>query len=168
MDVLSHTLWGYGLFGRKRPWSAMGFGCMPDMVSFGAFAVIRLVNGQPVAGKPALDTIPAWCFLFYDISHSLLIAILLSLIVFWMNRELAFAMLAWPFHILLDIPFHTRHYFPTKFFYPISDYFIDGIAWNSPAVWLPNLAGVILIVIYRVQMRVKMEGEQNTQPEERG
>ncbi|MDA3786338.1 MAG: hypothetical protein PF568_05580 [Deltaproteobacteria bacterium] len=156
MDIFSHSLWGYGLFGRHRPWLAMAFGAMPDLVSFGAFAVIRLVNGNYVAGKPSLEIIPAWCFLLYDLSHSLLIDLLACLLVFWQNRALAFVMLAWPFHILLDIPFHTRHYFPTKFFYPLTDYFYDGIAWNTPVVWLPNIAGVVVVVGYRLWQRKRL------------
>lgn len=158
MDTFSHTLWGYGLFGRKRPWLAMGMGAMPDVVSFGAFMVIRLVNGNYVAGKPPLEIIPAWCFVLYDLSHSLLIALLFCLLVFWKSRPLAFVMLAWPFHIMLDIPFHTRHYFPTKFFYPLSDFFYDGIAWSTPVVWFPNFAGVLVVVGYRLwSRRKKME-----------
>ncbi len=153
MDTFSHTLWGYGLFGQKRPWLAMVMGAMPDLVSFGAFAVIRLVNGNYVAGKPPLEIIPAWCFVLYDISHSLLIALLACGLIFWKIPELGFATLAWPFHILLDIPFHTRHYFPTKFFYPLSDFFYDGIAWSRPEVWLPNIAGVLVVVGWRLWRR---------------
>lgn len=131
----------------------MAFGAMPDMVSFGAFAIIRFVNGEYVHGKPPLEIIPQWCFFLYDLSHSLLISLVLLLVVFWKSRALAFAMLGWPFHIMLDIPFHSRHYFPTKFFYPFSDYFYDGIAWNSLEVWLPNVAGVIVVVVYRLRSR---------------
>lgn len=153
MDILSHSLWGYGFFGQKRPWTALAFGGMPDMVSFGLFALIRLVNGNYVYGKPPLAIIPAWCFLLYDLSHSLLIAGLVCFLFFRTHRSLAFAMLAWPFHILIDIPFHSRHYFPTKFLYPLSDYFYDGVAWNSAEVWLPNVAGVIVVVGYRLWRR---------------
>lgn len=153
MDTFSHTLWGYGLFGRQKPGLAMVFGAMPDLVSFGAFAIIRFANGDYIHGKPPLEIIPGWCFLLYDLSHSLLISLLVLGVVFWKSRELAFAMLAWPFHIMLDIPFHTRHYFPTKFFYPISDYFYDGIAWNTLQVWLPNVAGLIVVVGYRIKSR---------------
>ncbi len=155
MDIFSHTLWGYGLFGQKRPWLAMVMGAMPDMVSFGAFTVIRMVNGDYVSGKPPLEIIPAWCFALYDLSHSLLIALLVWALIFWKRKDIAPAMLAWPFHIILDIPFHTRHYFPTKFFYPLSDYFYDGIAWSRPVVWLPNIAGVIMVVMYRLWSRAK-------------
>lgn len=158
MDIFSHTLWGYGFFGRQKPWLAMAFGAMPDMVSFGVFAIIRFANGDYVHGKPPLDIIPGWCFVLYDLSHSLFISMLVLVFVLWKRAELGLAMLAWPFHILLDIPFHTRHYFPTKFFYPLSDYFYDGIAWSTPAVWLPNFGGVVLVVGWRLWRRRRVMG----------
>mgnify|MGYP005841279343 FL=1 len=132
MDVFSHTLWGYGLFGQKRPWLAMAMGAMPDMISFGAFVLLRVVNGEYVPGKPDLEIIPAWSIMLYDLSHSLLISLLLLALVYRLRPGLAFAMLAWPFHIMLDIPFHTCHYFPTKFLYPLNDIIYDGIAWSRP------------------------------------
>ncbi len=135
----------------------MAFGAMPDLISFGAFFVIRLLSGQSVVGKPPLEIIPAWCFLLYDLGHSLLIAVPVVLFVSWKRPGPAFAMLAWPFHILLDIPFHTRHYFPTKFLYPLSDYYLDGISWATPYVWLPNFAGVVLVVAYRMRSRAKVK-----------
>jgi len=72
---------------------------------------------------------------------------------------LAFAMLGWPFHILLDFPFHTRAYFPSKIFWPLSDFTVDGISWGQPKVWLPNLAGLILLYVYRkwIQPKERMD-----------
>ena len=58
-------------------------------------------------------------------------------------------MLAWPFHIVLDFPFHSQEYFPTKIIWPMSDFSFDGIPWSNPEVWFPNLAGLILLYIYR-------------------
>jgi hypothetical protein len=58
-------------------------------------------------------------------------------------------MLAWPFHIVLDFPFHTKEFFPVKIFWPLSDMHFDGISWSSPEVIIPNCAGIILLYIYR-------------------
>ena len=65
------------------------------------------------------------------------------------RKDLAFAMLGWPFHIVLDFPFHTREFFPSKIFWPLWDFTVDGISWGQPKVWLPNLAGLILLYSYR-------------------
>ena len=159
MDTFSHSLWGYGLFGQRHPFPATWFGAMPDLISFGALMVIRLINGSYVPGKPPLEIIPPWCFLLYDLGHSLLIAALVITLVWRYRPGLVVPMLAWPFHILLDIPFHTRHYFPTKLFYPISDWFVDGIAWSTPQVWLPNLAGVLLITLFRLRQRIRLSAK---------
>lgn len=64
MDTLSHTLWGYGLFGYKRyAVLAMLFGAFPDLISFGTLMVIRLIEGTMQFGKPPLETLPQWLYL---------------------------------------------------------------------------------------------------------
>jgi len=50
---------------------------------------------------------------------------------------------------MLDFPFHTKEFFPTKIFYPISDFHFDGISWASPVVWFTNIALLVLIFVYR-------------------
>ena len=60
-------------------------------------------------------------------------------------------MLAWPFHILLDFPFHSKEYFPTKLLYPLTDFSFDGIPWSNPEIWFPNISGIIILFIYRAK-----------------
>jgi hypothetical protein len=154
MDTLSHALWGSGLFGyRGHFWLALFFGAFPDLFSFGIFMLMQLANGQFTPGAPPLSIIPDWLFTSYDTTHSLVIAGGAIAIVAALNRNLAFAMLGWPFHILLDAPFHSAAYFPTRVFYPLSDFYIDGIPWNRPWIWYPNLAGVLLLLTWRLWVR---------------
>lgn len=150
MDIASHTLWGRLLFGyRGRPWTATFFGACPDLLSFGLWFVIRLVNGTFVMGRPPLEIIPDWVFLAYDITHSLVVSFTaVGLVSVW-RKDLAFAMLAWPFHICLDFPFHTKAYFPAKIFWPLTDFVVDGIAWSTPPVWLSNLVGIVILFYWR-------------------
>ena len=152
MDTFSHALWGRGLFGyRGRPWLALFFGAMPDLFSFGILLTVRMFSGnfQLGGGPPSLDTIPWWVFINYDISHSFVSAFLCIWIVNRYRKDIAFAMWAWPFHILLDFPFHSKEFFPTKLLYPLTDFSFDGIPWSRPEVWFPNLAGIIILFIYR-------------------
>ena len=147
MDTFSHAFWGRGLFGyRGHPWLALFFGAAPDLFSFGILILMRLINFQ-------------WLFVNYDISHSFVSAFTAILIVSRFRKDFAFAMLGWPFHILLDFPFHTRAYFPSKIFWPLSDFTVDGISWGQPKVWLPNLAGLILLYVYRkwIQPKERMD-----------
>lgn len=152
MDTFSHALWGRGLFGyRGRPWLALFFGAMPDLFSFGILLTVRIFSGnfQLGGGPPSLDTIPWWVFINYDISHSFVSAFLCIWIVNRYRKDIAFAMWAWPFHILLDFPFHSKEFFPTKLLYPLTDFSFDGIPWSRPEIWFPNLAGIIVLFIYR-------------------
>ena len=59
MDILSHTFWGYGLFGQKRPWLAMVFGAMPDMISFVIDRTGVILDGTTLAY--AIETIDSMC-----------------------------------------------------------------------------------------------------------
>ena len=152
MDTFSHALWGKGLFGyRGKPWMALFFGAMPDLFSFGILIIIRIFSGifQLGGGPPTMESIPWWVFINYDISHSFVSAFLCIWIVNRYRKDIAFAMWAWPFHILLDFPFHSKAFFPTKLLYPFTDFSFDGIPWSRPEIWFPNLAGIIVLFIYR-------------------
>ena len=154
MDTFSHTFWGLGLFGHRGfPWLAAFFGAFPDLVSFGVLFIKRIVIGEFHFGAPPLDTIPQWVFISYNYSHSFIIAFLFLGIVSIFRKNWAFAMLGWPFHILLDFPFHTKAYFPTKLFWPLSNITIDGIPWTHPAIWFPNLAGIIILFLLRWRLK---------------
>ena len=114
--------------------------------------IVNIITGNiPEFGgsPPPLDTLPNWVFLSYDIFHSYVTAFSIIAVVCYFNKNIAFAMFGWPFHILLDFPFHSKEYFPTKIIWPVSDFSFDGIPWSNPEVWFPNLAGIILLFIYR-------------------
>ena len=153
MDTLSHALWGRGFFGYKgRPYWSLFFGALPDLFSFGIYflASIFINLGDFRFGKPVLDEIPNYVFTLYDVTHSLVISLIFILIVYLLfNKNFAFAMLAWPLHILLDFPFHTAEFFPTPILWPIIDVKFDGIAWSNPYIWFSNIAGIIMLYIYR-------------------
>jgi hypothetical protein len=156
MDTLSHALWGYGLFGyRRHPWLAVLFGALPDLCSFGAFMVFRLldVGFHYHPGPPPLESLPHWLFVSYDIWHSFVICFPVIALVALFRRDIAFAMLAWPFHIVLDFPFHSLRYFPTPMFWPLSDFTVDGVPWSNPWVWYPNVAGLAILLTYRYKQK---------------
>ena len=159
MDAFSHAFWGRGLFGyRGHPWLALFFGAAPDLFSFGLFMLVQIITLQfsLEPGPPSLGSLPWWVFVNYDLMHSFISAFTAIGIISLYRKDLAFAMLGWPFHIVLDFPFHTREFFPTKIFWPFSDFTIDGISWAQPEVWFPNLAGLIILYFYR---RGKKQGK---------
>ena len=152
MDTFSHALWGYGLFGYKRHAAlALFFGAMPDLISFGAFMALNVISGNWHwhLGPPPIEALPHWLFLNYSIGHSFIVSFsVIGLVALW-RRDIAFAMLAWPFHIVLDFPFHSFKYFPTPMFWPLSGFKIDGILWSHWYIWWPNVAGLVILFWYR-------------------
>ncbi|PCI62111.1 MAG: hypothetical protein COB34_00325 [Methylophilaceae bacterium] len=154
MDTFSHALWGYGLFGYKRyALLAIFFGAMPDLISFGALMAANVLDGTMHVGRPSLESLPAWLFTNYAFGHSFVISLpIIALVALW-RKGFAFAMLAWPFHIVLDFPFHTKAYFATPIFWPISDFSIDGISWSHWYIWWPNVAGILILLFYRYRQK---------------
>ena len=152
MDTISHALWGKGLFGyRKYRYLSFVFGAIPDLLSFGIYFLFNLIlNPSTIKfGKPNLSEIPEWVFSLYNFSHSLIISIIFILIVYKINREISFTMLAWPFHILLDFFTHSIDFFPTPILWPISNYRFDGIPWSNSYIMITNNVCIFLIFIYR-------------------
>lgn len=160
MDTFSHALWGYGLFGYKRyAVLAMFFGAMPDLISFGLYMAMEFFASgfHWHAGPPPLESLPHWLFQSYAVGHSFIVSFTVIGLVAWFRRDIAFAMLAWPFHIVLDFPFHSFKYFPTPMFWPVSDFKIDGIPWSHWYIWWPNVAGLVILLTYRYRQKKKLQ-----------
>ncbi|MDG2173131.1 MAG: hypothetical protein P8K72_04745 [Flavobacteriaceae bacterium] len=151
MDTLSHALWGKGLFGyRKHRWYSFLFGALPDLFSFGIYFIHSIFfSSSPVMGRPTRSEIPEWVYSLYDISHSMVIASIIIFIVYKINKEFAFPMLAWPAHIILDFFTHSIEFFPTPILWPISDFKFDGIPWSNPIIFFTNVLLIFLLFIYR-------------------
>ena len=148
MDILAHGLWGGVTFGRKKLLGlAILFGVLPDLLAFGPFFVIKLINRTFQFGKPNLAEIPNWVFTSYDFSHSLFTAIILYLIIRYFNKTLSYTFLAYPLHILCDIFTHSKSFFPTPFLFPISDFKVNGISWSDPTFMLVNYSAIITAYI---------------------
>ena len=135
---------------------AIFFGAFPDLISFGALFIVKLFNNSlKYVGPPTLESLqqlepfPEWLFFMDNFSHSFVTAFLMISIVYFYKKEFVWPMLAWPFHIVLDIPFHTKDFFPIQFLWPVSDIIFDGISWSSPYIVLPNFAGIIFLYLLR-------------------
>ena len=149
MDIFSHGLYGGVAVGRrnKRDYiTAFLFGIGPDLLSFGIFFIISLFSSGAV-GKPDLASIPQYVFNIYDFTHSLVVFLLFFSIAWFLGyKHFAKLSLAWPLHILVDMPTHDSSFFPTHFLWPISNFSIDGISWGQPIIFIPNV--IILFSLY--------------------
>ncbi|MFC1613994.1 hypothetical protein ACFL5K_01720 [Gemmatimonadota bacterium] len=158
MDTLAHGLWGGMTAGwRRRFGLAFLFGVCPDLLSFGALTVLRIIDGQFRPGKPALHTIPDWLYTAYDYTHSLIIIGLVWAFLWWRYRWLAVPFSAWVIHIVMDIPTHSYAFFPTPFLFPVSDFKVDGISWGQRWFMILNysllLAMALVFIIARERRR---------------
>ena len=151
MDTLSHYLWAviiYWYLQKPRKWLLGLSGALPDLLSFGLLFVMVFFTGtfEP-GGPPSLESIPAFIFTLYDITHSLIPIGLVTLGLWIWKRKYVYLTFGWIFHILCDIPTHTREYFPTPFLWPISSFTINGFSWGQPWFMALNYGAIIICFI---------------------
>ncbi|MES2470831.1 MAG: hypothetical protein V4526_01190 [Patescibacteria group bacterium] len=160
MDILSHGLWGAIIWGRKNRklfWLSFVFGIAPDLFSFGIFTAQRLFQSLVTgtwewqAGPPELSSIPQYVDTLYDITHSFVVFLVAFLIVWAIRGKIRgplWAMMAWPFHIFLDLFTHSTKFFPTPYLWPLPFAEVNGIPWSTPIIFFTNV--ICLVVIYAV------------------
>lgn len=146
MDTLFHGVVGAALCsrtgwagGRRGPvdamgrrqttdwtlWAALGFGLLPDLASLGIHFTTDLVAGDGVKWSD----IPDFVFRLYDCTHSLAgMALAIGLLVAW-KRALWLPALAWPLHVLTDVPTHGSGPFLTPLLWPFSERAFAGWSW---------------------------------------
>ncbi len=156
MDILAHGLWGGMLAGwRKRFGLAFLFAVCPDLFSFGLWAAVRAAHGSFQRGRPPLDSLPGWIDIAYSVTHSLIIAVAVWAFLWWLNRELAVPFSAWIIHILIDIPTHSRAFFPTPFLYPLSSFTVDGFSWGRRWFMILNYSALLVLAVIWIMARHK-------------
>lgn len=156
MDTLSHGLWGGVFFGRKKRldfWMAMLFGMLPDLLSFGiyfALAIFGFFNHPSFASgqHPDSSAIPAFVHVAYNLTHSLVVFALVFGVVYLVRKNIYWPLLAWPLHVLYDIPTHSADFFPTPFLWPLSDFHIHGVSWGQPFIFFPNWIALLLCLFW--------------------
>jgi hypothetical protein len=129
------------------PYAAL-FGVLPDLMSFSYVVFKHIFNGG--TGKPPLESIPVWVYTAYNMTHSLIIVTALIILLFLVNRWLGISACPWLWHVICDIPTHSKAYFPTPFLYPLSDFTVDGVSFMRPSIFISYwsfliVAGVLLV-----------------------
>ncbi len=155
MDIISHGLWGGIAFGQRKKsyyFLALFFGMAPDLFSFGIFTVLVWLGIEQgvnwSAGVPPMSAIPNYVHVLYNLTHSLVVASAVILFIYLLKKKVFWPLLAWPLHIFFDIFSHSTDFFPTPFLWPIKNYYINGIAWSTPWVFVSNW--LLLLLIYGV------------------
>lgn len=167
MDTLVHGVLGAAVFsrtglaggrrgpvnarGRRKPfdwtlWAAFGFGVFPDLASLGIHFATGLFTGDGLRWHG----IPDFVFGLYNFTHSLAgMAVCIGLLAWW-RRAWLLPALAWPLHVLMDVPTHGTGVFMTPILWPFSDWKFAGWSWwLSPPIfygaWI--LAGALWLAV---------------------
>jgi hypothetical protein len=157
MDIFAHGFWSYFLFYKDRnKFLAILFGVLPDLLSFGILFLANLptfLTSKP--GPPDISTIPQYVHISYNLTHSLIIAFIVILLVYIITKKFHYFLLTWPLHIFIDIFTHTKEFFPTPFLYPISNFKLNGISWANPTFMAINYSLILLAIIYIIWKKKK-------------
>jgi len=179
MDIFSHALWT-GLSSRavnlkiKKPLSvrmAAFWGIFPDLLAFTPlffWVVFNLISGsfawnhipRPSQMEPFSPDTPLIfriTSVFYNISHSIIIFLLVAAVLLILNRFIfsdslkfrrpPWEMAGWLFHIIIDIPTHTYEFYPTPFLWPVSGWKFSGFHWDAPWFIALNYSAIIIFFI---------------------
>lgn len=175
MDIFSHGFWSgvvYKGINRKIKKSfkiklAIFWGVFPDIFAFSImffwlfgnfifgninFSKLPQLHEIEPARQNNLSIFNLTSFL-YNLSHSVIIFIVVFAITLLIFRRPIWEMGGWLFHILLDIPTHSYQFYPTPFLWPLSNFKFNGFSWTSP--WFFILNYIAIIVVYFIFYRRK-------------
>lgn len=160
MDILAHSLWTnltreYYSKNKKvkiSKWWSIFWGVFPDLFAFTPIFIWTILNNfylKPFEMEPAIKDslfIINFTHTLYSISHSFIIFGIIFLFIYLIKKRIYFALLGWPFHILIDIPTHSYRFYPTPFLWPISNFKVNGISWSIP--WFMILNYSLILIFY--------------------
>jgi hypothetical protein len=148
MDIFAHALWTQAVFHEYTwRWWAVLLGFLADALVFGPVMVYGIITG--VRGH-AVPFFQSWTQL-YRVTHSLVIWLVVAALLFLVLRRFWWPLLGWLLHILVDIPTHSKAFFPTPFLWPLSSFTVDGINWSTPWFMVLNYGALaaVYLILYR-------------------
>ncbi|GEM_PF-144591 len=179
MDIVAHGLWAAtaseAAKGKGTPvrtgW-AFFWGVFPDLFAFAlpltwiggsfllgniSFAEIPHPHGA-YAGDPTTASLMLLAETLYQYSHSAIIFLVIFFCVRMFTGRYRFELGGWGLHILMDIPTHSRAFYPTPVFWPISNWTFDGISWATPWFLITNYALLCALLLFLKYKRKKEVG----------
>jgi hypothetical protein len=177
MDVLAHSLWTNIMYktipttrgNKKLTLWGIAFGVLPDLFSFvpifayGIYASL-FMDKSFFSGAPGSD-VPFYNYASesYNYTHSLIIWLAVTLIVWAILKKFPFVLLGWALHIVIDIFSHTDEYFPTPFLFPLSHFKVSIISWGHPVFMAINYALLVILYIFVIP-KLKKRNNNNIVP----
>ena len=158
MDIFAHGLWSYAIFRifkkDKYAMQAALFGILPDLIAFGPFFIYyHFILGNDFRTHLENSSV----FLAYSLTHSLIIFLVTLIVIYIILKKVALPLLAWGLHIIIDIPTHTREFYPTPMLWPLSDYTINGISWANKWFMIINYSLILLVYIFIFYRKKQMK-----------
>jgi hypothetical protein len=155
MDIIAHIIWTYLIFHKLKLdyiFLAVFFGILPDLMSFGLYLPYLIFKGKFRLNKlkrieKEHKKTPKWVEHLYNFSHSLFIPFSFFILISLLMGKISWFVLPWIIHILIDIPLHTKHYYPTPFLWPFSKYKFYGIKWHNMKFMIVNYTLLFIICI---------------------
>jgi len=149
MDTFAHAFWSYIIFHNSElVLLAILFGVLPDLLSWTVYMFTPKKNGFNWKKKPDLNLIPKWVFTLYGLTHSIFSILFVFTIIYIIFNHIPIYLWAWPLHVFIDIPTHTKNFLPTPFLWPFSDYKFPGISWGTKKFIIVNYSLIIFFLIY--------------------
>lgn len=155
MDIISHGLYGWVIFGNKNKKEfrlAAAFGILPDFLAFGlpfATIIIALLSwGNGGSFFWPWHIVPNYVHAIYNVTHSLITWAVVFGALWLIYKKPVKASYARLLHILIDIPTHWAAFFPTPFLWPISKYTFNGIPRSDKIIFIPNI--IVLVILYSI------------------
>lgn len=132
-------------------WWSVLFGLAPDILSMWIPLAIHVLSGNE--GNFFYLFGGRW-LVVYRVTHSLLMAVAISWILFMLRHSLFVPSLAWMVHVLVDAVSHGSGKFQTILFYPLSTWGFKGLnwwehPWVSPACWAIMAVVWLALVLWR-------------------
>ncbi len=162
MDVFAHGAWSGIIFRKGSVWKAILIGVLPDILSWGIYLSYTFFFGESF-GRPVLESISSWVFVLYGVTHSLIVAtVVLGSLWFAVGKKFPLYLLAWPIHIVLDVPLHSADFLPTPFLWPVSTWAFPGISWGEKWLWIGNwvLIGIALVYVWWESTKREKNGQR--------
>ena len=129
---------------------------IPAVVRIGRWLLGYSRTLLPDGTGPRFD----WVWQIYNGSHSAVLFALIFGAVWLYLRRPPLEMLGWALHIVVDV-FTHRDWFAVKFLWPLSEYHVDGLPWETRWFLVLNwgaLATVWLLTILRRAALLKSGG----------
>tara|TARA_B100001105_G_scaffold249361_1_gene236204 strand:- start:3183 stop:3779 length:597 start_codon:yes stop_codon:yes gene_type:complete len=163
MDIVAHSLWaGLGAVAAARRWpvsasqarAAVALAALPDighlipialwgLLGNGTWQALRSYAFATPGAEPWLPAgVQAWSHTMHCVMHSAVVASVVTMLAWFRWRWLLVPLAGWWSHIVIDVFTHSREYYPSPVFYPITDRGFDGIAWPTPWFMALNYAAL--------------------------